>query len=452
MASWAGGVCTAWTRKGFRFDGCVHWMVGTRPGDPFYNLYLEVGALEETTPIYNAEFIKIEIEGILYEVPMELSGFRTFLHTLAPEDTKKVNQLCRDIETMMLTALPTGAPSTLPELFSFLKNSSGFLSLAFKYLKMTVEAYGVSFQSTAIRSLLYHLMPKEYSMTTLIMMLGTRMSGNAGYPLGGASDIIARMEAKYRSLGGKINFNSKVDEIIIENQKAQGIHSKGIFYPSDGIIAACDAYDTLKNMLRGKFKHPHLDPLLQDAPLFFSLALVSFGLDKKFEIPYAIDYQCPEGIHTSPDTITYDLSLRSFEFDPSSAPEGCSSVMAMFTAPLTYWQTLRGTDYETYKKQKQLLADEAANALDRRIPGFKNAIVVTDVATPATYVRLANLYKGSFEGFAPTPESLKVTIRPTLPGVKNLVLCGQWTVVGGGICTAVKSGKDASGLILKCIK
>ena len=26
-----GGLCTSWKRKGYTFDGCIHWLVGSRP-------------------------------------------------------------------------------------------------------------------------------------------------------------------------------------------------------------------------------------------------------------------------------------------------------------------------------------------------------------------------------------------------------------------------------------
>ena len=105
-----------------------------------------------------------------------------------------------------------------------------------------------------------------------------------------------------------------------------------------------------------------------------------------------------------------------------------------------------------YKKQKQALADQVAAIVDRRIPGFKQAIKVTDVATPASYVHLVNLYKGSFEGFIPTPQALGTNVQKTIPGIKNLAMCGQWIATGGGICTAISSGKDAAEIAVKSLK
>ena len=40
MHSITGGQCTAWDRKGYRFDYCLHWLVGTRKG-PFNNIWRE---------------------------------------------------------------------------------------------------------------------------------------------------------------------------------------------------------------------------------------------------------------------------------------------------------------------------------------------------------------------------------------------------------------------------
>lgn len=452
LAGWAGGMCTAWIRSGYRFDGCIHWMVGTKPGEGFYSLYREVGALEEDTVIYNADHIKIEIDGVMYEIPLKIDEFKAFLNSLSQDDSIIIKEFCDDIETMINTAMPSGMPSNISDFVKIMKESRGFITLTRKYIGMTVEEFVRQFKSKTIQSILYILMPREFSMEALIMMLGTRMGGNAGYPIGGAFDMIKRMEAKYRMLGGKINFNSKVDEIVVDKGRATAIRSKGTLYPADAVIAACDAYDTLKNMLGGKYNHKQLDSMLESAPLFSPLMVVSFGVKKRFDIPYSLHMECPEGIKTAPELTQYSLSLRSFDFDQTAAPENCSSVMVMLAAPLDYWNNLRRSDITEYKKHKQQVADEVADAIDKRFPGFKEAIEIIDVATPATYARLANLYKASFEGFLPIPESLKTSIRKTIPGLKNAVICGQWTTAGGGICSAIDSGKDAAHLILKEIK
>ncbi len=122
-------------------------------------------------------------------------------------------------------------------------------------------------------------------------------------------------------------------------------------------------------------------------------------------------YECPEGIQVMPEVMQHSFSIRSFDFDASAAPEHCSSVMVMLSAPLDYWEKLRAEDQAEYKRQKQQLAAAIIDAVERRIPGFRDAVSVVDVATPATYVHLANLYRSSFEGFTPTPAALKANIK-----------------------------------------
>lgn len=449
LAPWAGGMCTAWFRKGYRFDGCIHWMVGTRKGDPIYNLYKEVGALTDDTIIYNTANIQIEIDGRVYDVPMDLKGFKTFLISLSEQDNAAIEAFCKDIGVMMRSKMMIGAPSNLSEVFDMLKSGRGFLRLSGKYLNKTVGTYAAVYKSGIIRKLLTQLMPAGFSAIALVMMLGTRMANNAGYPMGGASDVILRMEQKYKALGGKISLNSRVDEIIVMGGEAKGVRSKGIDYPSDGVVAACDAYDTLEKMLGGKYNHPQLEEMLKSAPLFEPLAIVSFGLNKKLGIPFSVTYECTEGITVAPGVKQYGYNLRAFDFDTSAAPPDGSSVMAMFEAPLDYWEKLRNENPESYRLQKEQLAEEVASLIEARYPGFKDAVCIVDVATPATYKRLTNVYKGSFEGFAPTPSALKMRIKKTIPGLKRFCICGQWTTAGGGICTAIADGKTAAKLIKK---
>lgn len=447
----AGGMCIAWERKGFWFDGCIHWMVGTAPGNSIYDIYREVDALKEDTVIYNTGSIKTEIDGKMYDIPLTLKEFQDFLLSISPEDSDAIKEFCCLVEKMRDTKMPISAPSGISEFIDFMKYSRGFLSLAMKYSKVSVKSYAERFKSALIKKLFYSMMAPEFSLTGLIMMLGTRMGNNAGYPMGGAHEVISRIESKYLSLGGKINFNSKVDEIVVKDGKAAAVKSKGNVYPAAAVIAACDMYDTLKNMLGGKYQHPQLDNMLESAELFPPLLLVSFGLNKRFNLPYSQTFECTEGINTSPDFVNHNLSLRSFEFDPSTAPLNCSSVMVMLGSEFKYWQDLRKTDIDEYRRKKQELAERVAEIIDQRIPGFKSSIEVTDVATPATYIRYANLYKASFEGFAPTPELITKNISKTVKGVKGLYLSGQWTTPGGGICTAVASGKSAAKSVLKYI-
>ena len=49
-----GGQCTAWERKGYRFDYCLHWLVGTSSG-VFHDMWKETNVINEQTTIIDHE-------------------------------------------------------------------------------------------------------------------------------------------------------------------------------------------------------------------------------------------------------------------------------------------------------------------------------------------------------------------------------------------------------------
>ena len=122
-APWIGGVCTSWVRKGFRFDGCIHWMIGTNPKASMFKLYESVKALEPTTPCFHPEEIQVEKDGVMYTIPLELDKFIEFLLSISPEDKVAIDELKQAIDMFVSGKMPLGRPKTI----------FGYLIFPFKY-------------------------------------------------------------------------------------------------------------------------------------------------------------------------------------------------------------------------------------------------------------------------------------------------------------------------------
>ena len=54
MHSVPGGQCTAWDRKGYRFDYCIHWLIGTRYS-VFHDIWKETNVINDTVEIVDGE-------------------------------------------------------------------------------------------------------------------------------------------------------------------------------------------------------------------------------------------------------------------------------------------------------------------------------------------------------------------------------------------------------------
>jgi phytoene dehydrogenase-like protein len=89
------------------------------------------------------------------------------------------------------------------------------------------------------------------------------------------------------------------------------------------------------------------------------------------------------------------------------------------------------------------------NQLDQRFPGLAKQVEMRDVATPLTWVRYTGNWRGSYEGWLPKKWNFMTRMSKTLPGLANFYMAGQWVEPGGGMPTAVMSGRNVMQIICK---
>lgn len=50
-----GGMCTSWSRKGYLFEGAIHWMTGSSPKTELNELWRDTGALSDNVKVFYHE-------------------------------------------------------------------------------------------------------------------------------------------------------------------------------------------------------------------------------------------------------------------------------------------------------------------------------------------------------------------------------------------------------------
>ena len=93
-----GGQCTAWKRKDYIFDYCIHWLVGSSHG-PFHTIWRETGALDDATRVVNMEtYVTIITEtGEKLFFYSDIDRWERYLTELAPEDGDSISRMCKDM-------------------------------------------------------------------------------------------------------------------------------------------------------------------------------------------------------------------------------------------------------------------------------------------------------------------------------------------------------------------
>lgn len=452
-----GGLCTAWKRNGYTVDYCVHWLMGSRPGAGFYGLWEELGAFDNEdgsrSEIVDHEFFtQFTFEdGETLTLYSDADRLEAELLRVAPEDERQIHRFTRMLKKLSgfthgETGEDLGAGARLATRLSSLAKLPWIISQA----RTTIGEYASRFSNPRLRTAFSAAIPEDWSAISLSLGLAMQHSKCAGYPVGGSLRLARNIERRYRELGGKVRYNASVSEILTDGGRASGVRlDSGEEIPADYVISAADGYATLNSMLGARFTSPKLQKAHESYPLFPSSVFVGLGVARDLShLPHSCMLQLPEPIEL-PDGSTHERSsVTVYNFDPTLAPSGSTFVSVLLnTWNGEYWHEAALHDRPAYERAKNSVAQAVIDNLEAAFGGIREALDVVDVSTPHTVIRYTGNRSGSYEGFAPTPETLSSSLPKTLPGLSRFAMIGQWTAPGGGLPTAAKDGKDIAGRV-----
>jgi phytoene dehydrogenase-like protein len=444
-----GGVATAWDRKGYTIDGAMNWLVGTRPGAPFYSFYEELGVTRDWKIHNHDRYSTTEMpDGGSFTEYCNADEFERYLVGIAPEDKEPIHEFTQAIRNLARYDIPVEKPAELygPEDMPKLAAYKPAGEISAKWGPVTGPVFAQRLKNPVLKAVFSHI---PMSMTMILFILSLQHSKSAGYVLGGAKALVAPIAKRYHDLGGKIVYKSRVTKILVENDKAMGVKLEdGSEHRADWVISAADGHATIFDMLGGKYISEELKNMYANPKLFAPLVYVGLGINRTFDdIPSTIGglsfpLKKPIVIADKPQPM---MTALIYNFDPSLAPKGKTSVIVTFGTDYDYWEKLY-SNKENYQSEKERICNEVIAGLEQRFPSITKQVEMRDVATPMTWVRYTGNWRGSYEGWM---FGAYGNIQKTLPGLKNFFMAGQWVNAGGGMCTAVQSGNHTIQLICK---
>ena len=447
-----GGQCTAWKRKDYIFDYCIHWLVGSSHG-PFHTIWRETGALDDATRVVNMEtYVTIITEtGEKLFFYSDIDRWERYLTELAPEDGDSISRMCKDmrrVSTLKMVEKALNQRNIFHTIRFFLSNGPVIRVFA-KHGRQTVKEYFdlLDFKSDILKERLSGLTDTmaDFSAAAFLLTLAWFAQKNAGYPIGGSMHLTKRMMDRYSELGGTFTGGARVEKIITREGRALGVRlADGTEKYADRIIGASDLHALIYEMLDGKYTTPELENAFSNWPTFNSIVQVSFGIDRTIE---SEDHTCQVMAggdqigHTVLDT---GYQVKNYNHDQVITPEGKCVMKLCFDSPFELWENL---DEAEYLAEKELIRSDAVAKLEQLYPAVKGHIDVVDVATPLTDVRYTGVWKGAYEGFLPASTNIGKRMKMTIRGLENFYLAGQWLYPGGGLPPAAQSGKLVTQMI-----
>lgn len=274
---------------------------------------------------------------------------------------------------------------------------------------------------------------------------------------GGMFAYAKGLEKLFLELGGKINYNSPVEKIIIENKKALGIRNSNTTIKGDYIVNTTDFPYALEQLTPeykvGKYKKNNLNKLEYSC----SCLMLYLGLDTRdfpglnvHNLSFSSDFTGNINDIFSgkyPD----DASLYVYApglLDESLAPIGQLGIYVLVPVPNLLDGKVDWRDADTLEKIKNDVYHKIENI--KPLKGFKEHVITEKIYTPIDFKEDFNLMHGATFGLKPTLfQSNYYRPQPKARNIDNLYFAGSSNHPGAGVPIVLTSAKLVVEEILK---
>lgn len=268
----------------------------------------------------------------------------------------------------------------------------------------------------------------------------------AFFPKKGMHDITLSLFNLAKKLGVNFVFDSKVDEILVENDSAIGVLVNGQDVRADIIVNNMDMVNAYKSILR-KQKQP---TRLLDQPKSSSALIFYWGIKKVFpelglhNIFFSDNYKDEfdhifhhKRIYHDP---TVYINITSV-YKPDDAPNNCMNWFTMINVPNN-----QGQDWD------KMIANSRKHIIQKvnRIlnTDIESLIAVEEILEPRTIESKTSSANGALYGNSSNNRYAAFLRHANFSSqIKNLYFCGGSVHPGGGIPLCLLSAKIMSELI-----
>ena len=281
---------------------------------------------------------------------------------------------------------------------------------------------------------------------TFSMMPYTEMAHGVWYPKGGMYQVVEGLLSLAREMGVEFLFKTKVDQILVSQNRAQGVLVSGKLLEAGAVLANADLPYVYNELLPENGQAKIL------ARKKYSCSVISFfwGVDKPYETLKPHTLFLADDYRENFESIIRDLSIPAnpslyihapARLDPAMAPEGQDTLTAI--VPVGHMSGNGDQDWAAIR-------DQARQDVFRRlrilgIHDLQEHIKFEMNFTPLSWHKRYNLVKGSTHGLCHNLAQLGY-FRPDYQHAdyRNLYFTGASTRPGTGLPSAMISGRLAA--------
>jgi phytoene desaturase len=266
------------------------------------------------------------------------------------------------------------------------------------------------------------------------------------FAMGGTGALVRGLVNLIESQGGELRCGEEVESIIVEDGAATGVAlASGETIAARIVVSNADSAWTLRRLIPAAARRRWTDDRIDNARYSMGLFVWYFGTNRRYDsVAHHTIVLGPRYRELLRDIfdrkrLSADFSLylhRPTATDPSLAPEDCDAFYVLSPVP----NLIGGQDWRI---QAEPYRRAIARALEASIlPGLRDALVTSHLATPLDFQTRLNSYRGA--GFSLEPIlSQSAWFRPhnANEDVRNLFLVGAGVHPGAGLPGVLSSAR-----------
>jgi phytoene desaturase len=450
-----GGRAYVYRDKGFAFDGGptvvtapflleeLYALAGKRledhltlvPVDPFYRIRFHDGRQFDYTG--DAERMAEEVRKF---APDDVDGYARFV-----EEAKKIfavgfEQL-GDVPFLRMMDMVRIVPQMIR-----LRSHLSVFSLVSKFVKNPDVRTVLSFHPLLVGG-------NPFTTTSIYSLIAfLERKWGVWFAKGGTGAIVQALADLFVSLGGTLECNADVEQILVENGRANGVRLRGGRTIACELVACnADAPFVYKHLLDPSLRRKNTDARIEKMRYSMGLVVAYFGTRRTYpELAHHTILLGPRYRELLDDIFDKKILAPDFSLylhaptrtDASLAPPGCENFYVL--SPVPHLDS--GTDWS---KEGPAYVDKLYHHLESTaIPGLRDNLVTSRFITPQTFRdELSSLHGAAFSIQPVLRQSAYFRFHNRSEDVPNLYFVGAGTHPGAGMPGVLSSAKVVDRLI-----
>jgi phytoene dehydrogenase-like protein len=435
------------------------FLAGSGSGVAYHRIWQELGVFPEIRIVYCEYLLIVEgRDGQTFYFHTDLERLERHMREIAPEDGRLIDEFIHGVRVFARYDLPIDkAPELLGlgDKLKLLTSRFPLIRAMRKWQKIPLRDFARRFQSPVLREGLLtfgELFSEDLPAAFVLLSAAWSHKKASGYPVGGGLKFARAIERRFLELGGEVQYKARVTKILVENDRAVGVRLEdGREFFADDVISAADGRTTIFDWLDGKYADTRIRTIYETWPVSPCAVFVGLGVARTFpEVPWSAAgtvFPLDQPVTIGGKEIR-TLRPMIYNYDPTLASPGKTFLRLLIPTSYDFWDALRGKP-DTYKAEKQKVAETVIRLLDQRYPGLASQVEMTDAATPLTFERYTGNWRAGFWGWAITSKTLSQSVSKTLPGLQNFHMAGQWAETSASVPGSALSGRNVIQLLCR---